>query len=193
MEGDSLCLPAAVALLRPWLNGSVAICSGPRYRERNSTVPISVISVCIWLSMLYTPRTNTLLHRHGHEKGHRPFALLPCSLTHIFDHIWSREPIFLIYKHVPFSQNSCELVIVICVKQMASMNEALPKCVWYGFAQIGCCVDQRLSVCAIIILILIIIIIAGLHVVNVDEFNLYISMPCVYFHTAVSYGTVVVR
>lgn len=34
MEGDSLCLPAAVALLRPWLNRSVAICSGPRYRER---------------------------------------------------------------------------------------------------------------------------------------------------------------
>ena len=47
MERDSLCVPAAVALLRPWLNGSVAICSGPRYREWNSTVPISVISVWI--------------------------------------------------------------------------------------------------------------------------------------------------
>lgn len=33
MEGDSLGLPAAVALLRVWLNGSEAICSGPRYRD----------------------------------------------------------------------------------------------------------------------------------------------------------------
>lgn len=43
MEGDSLCLPAAVALLRVWLNGSEAICSGPRYREQNSTSPILVM------------------------------------------------------------------------------------------------------------------------------------------------------
>lgn len=69
MEGDSLCLPAAVTLLRPWLNGSVAICSGPRYRERISTVPISVISACIWLYMLHTPTTNTLLLEPGHERA----------------------------------------------------------------------------------------------------------------------------
>lgn len=75
MDGDSLCLPAAVALLRPWLNGSVAICSGPRYKERNSAVPVSVISAWIWLYMLYTSTTNSLLHRRGYEKGHMAFAL----------------------------------------------------------------------------------------------------------------------
>lgn len=45
MEGDSLCLPAAVALLRPWLNGSAAICFGPACRERNCALPTSVIVV----------------------------------------------------------------------------------------------------------------------------------------------------
>lgn len=45
MERDSLCLPAAVALLRPWLNGSAAICFGPACRERNCALPTSVIVV----------------------------------------------------------------------------------------------------------------------------------------------------
>lgn len=80
MEGDSLCLPAAVALLRPWLNGSVAICSGPRYREQNSTVPVSVMSVWIWLYMLYTLTTNTFQHRNGCDQEHGPFAAPSCSV-----------------------------------------------------------------------------------------------------------------
>lgn len=82
MEGDSLCLPAAVALLRPWLNGLVAICSGPRYREQNSTVPGSVMPVWIWLYMPYTLTTNTLLHRRWHQRGHGPFVPPFHFITH---------------------------------------------------------------------------------------------------------------
>lgn len=73
MEGDSLCLPAAVALLRVWLNGSEAICSGPRYREQNSTSPISVMSFWIWL---YTVTTNTLSCRRWLEQARRTIANL---------------------------------------------------------------------------------------------------------------------
>lgn len=72
MEGDSLCLPAAVALLRPWLNGSVAICFGPTYRERNCALPISVILVWIWLYKLYLLTTNTLLLWHWCKLGRTP-------------------------------------------------------------------------------------------------------------------------
>lgn len=75
MEGDSLCLPAAVALLRVWLNRSVAICSGPGYREQDCTVPISVMSVWIWLYMLFMLTTNTLLSSHGHKWGNGECAL----------------------------------------------------------------------------------------------------------------------
>lgn len=72
MEGDSLCLPAAVALLRPWLNGSAAICFGPTYRERNCALPISVILVWIWLYKLYLLTTNTLPHWHWCKLGRAP-------------------------------------------------------------------------------------------------------------------------
>lgn len=60
-EGDSLCLSAAVAPLRPWLTGSVAICSGPRHSVQNCAVPIFLISFWIRRYVLSTSAANPLL------------------------------------------------------------------------------------------------------------------------------------
>lgn len=61
MDGDLLCLPAAVALLRTWLNRSEAICS--RYRARNWALPTSVILAWIWVCRLHTWTTNAVRNK----------------------------------------------------------------------------------------------------------------------------------
>ena len=77
MEGDSLCLPAAVALLRPWLNGSVAICSGPRHSERKKFLQLPYLQ-CLSASestcCTRWQETAPLPPPHTHT--------LCCSLTH---------------------------------------------------------------------------------------------------------------